>query len=432
MTHGRCLEYLKSLQRFGIKLGLDNIRALLGSLGNPDRRFPSALIAGTNGKGSVAAMLARILSEHGFRTGLYTSPHLVRVEERIRIGDDIIPEKDFCRALSAVREGAERLLASGGLGHPSTFFEVLTAAALAHFAEEAVDFAVLEVGMGGRFDATNAVTPLLAVITTVSLDHQKYLGRTLGEIAFEKAGIIKKGVPVVCGVRGGTALRVIRRRARELRAPIVEVFGPGTAFSTRPAKGGFKFAYDTGRSRYEFKPSLPGVHQGENAAVAIRAAEVLGRVWRPLDRRKTVEAVGRTQWEGRLEWIGLKPPVILDGAHNPEGAAALAAYVRDVVRKPVILIFDSMKDKDLRAIASFLFPLARTVILTKVSMARAAEPEEVLLRWKGRRDNILTEPDVGKALELAKRLAGGRTPILAAGSLFLVGEIKRTLSLGQP
>jgi dihydrofolate synthase/folylpolyglutamate synthase len=432
MTHGRCLEYLKSLQRFGIKLGLDNIRTLLGSLGDPDRRFPSALIAGTNGKGSVAAMLARILSEHGFRTGLYTSPHLVRVEERIRIGDDLIPVKAFCRALTTVRERADGLLVSGGLDHPPTFFEVLTAAALVHFAEEAVDFAVLEVGMGGRFDATNAVTPLLSVITTISMDHQEYLGRTLREIAFEKAGIIKEGVPLVCGVRGGTALRVIRRRARELRAPVVEVFGPGTAFASRPGKSGFKFAYDTGRTRYEFKPSLPGFHQGENAAVVLRAAEVIGRVWRPLDRRKTVEAVSRTQWEGRLERIGLKPPIILDGAHNPEGAASLAAYLRDVVRKPVILIFDSMKDKDIRAIAAPLFPLARTVILTRVPMARAADPEEVLRHWKGRRDNILTEPDVGKALKLAKRLAGTRTPVLAAGSLFLVGEIKRTLSRGEP
>jgi dihydrofolate synthase/folylpolyglutamate synthase len=377
-------------------------------------------------------MLARILSDHGFRTGLYTSPHLVSVEERIRIGDDIIPEKDFCRTLAAVRKGAEALLFSGGLVHPPTYFEVLTAAALVHFAEEAVDFAVLEVGMGGRFDATNAVTPLLSVITTVSMDHQKYLGRTLGEVAFEKAGIIKEGIPLVCGVRGGTALRVIRRRARELRAPVIEVFGHGTAFACRPVQGGFKFAYNTGRTRYEFQPSLPGFHQGENAAVAIRAAEVLGRVWRPLDRQKTVEAVGRTQWEGRLERIGLKLPVILDGAHNPEGAASLAAYVRDIVRKPVILIFDSMKDKDIRAIAAPLFPLARTVILTRVPMARAAEPEEVLRCWKGRLDNILTEPDVGKALKLAKRLAGARTPILAAGSLFLVGEIKRTLSRGEP
>lgn len=425
MTHGQSLAYLKSLQRFGIKLGLDNIRALLGSLGDPDRRLPSALIAGTNGKGSVAAMLARILTEHGFRTGLYTSPHLVRVEERIRIGDDLITARAFARVLTTVRNKADALVASGGLPNPPTFFEVLTAAALLHFAEKAVDFAVLEVGMGGRFDATNAVTPLLSVITTVSMDHQKYLGDTLGEIAFEKAGIIKRGVPVVCGVRRGTALRVIRRRARTLRAPVVEVFGTGTAFAASPAEAGAGFAYDSGQARYEFKPSLPGFHQGENAAVAIRAAEVLAGVWKPLDRRKMIAAVGRTRWEGRLEMVGSKPSVILDGAHNPEGAASLAAYIRDVIRKPVILIFDSMKDKDIGAIAASLFPLARTVVLTRVPMARAAEPEDVLRLWKGRRDNILVEPDIGKALALAEGLAGARTPVLAAGSLFLVGEIKK-------
>jgi dihydrofolate synthase/folylpolyglutamate synthase len=428
MTHGQCLEYLKSLQRFGIKLGLDSIQALLGALGRPDLRFPSVLIAGTNGKGSVAAMLARILAEHGFRTGLYTSPHLVRVEERIRIGDDLVTARAFARALTAVRDRAEALAASGGLPHPPTFFEALTATALVHFAGEAVDCAVLEVGMGGRFDATNAVTPLLSVITTISMDHQKYLGGTLGEIAFEKAGIIKPGIPVVCGVRRGTALKVIRRRARELRAPIVEVFGRGTAFAAAPARGGARFAYDTGRARYEFKPSLPGFHQGENAAVAIRAAEVLDRIWRPLDPGKTVAAVGRTRWEGRLETVGSDPRIILDGAHNPEGAASLAAYLRDVVGKPVILIFDAMKDKDIGAMATSLFPLARTVILTRIPMVRAADPEDVLRLWKGRRGNILIEPDIGKAMKLAKGLAGAGTPVVAAGSLFLVGEIKKRTS----
>ncbi len=428
MTHGQCLAYLRSLERFGIKLGLDGIRALLASLGGPDRRFPSILIAGTNGKGSVAAMLARILTEHGFRPGLYTSPHLVRVEERIRIGDELIPARAFARALTIVRERADALVASGGLPHPPTFFEVLTATALVHYAREAVDLAVLEIGMGGRFDAANAVTPLLSVITTVSMDHQRYLGDTLEEIAFEKAGIIKPGIPVVCGVRRGAALRVVRRRARELRAPVVDVFGPGTALAVSTTRRGLRFAYDTGEARYEFRPSLPGFHQGENAAVAIRAAEVLSRIWKPLDRRKIIEAIGRTRWEGRLETLGSKPRVIVDGAHNPEGASSLAAYVRDVVRKPVILIFDSMKDKDIGAIAGPLFPLARTIVLTRVPMARAAEPEEVLRIWKGRRDNILIEPDIGRALKLAESLAGTRIPVLAAGSLFLVGEIKKRIS----
>ncbi len=284
MNYGQSQDYLKSLQRFGIKLGLENIRTLLGSLGGPHHEYPSLIVAGTNGKGSVAAMLARILSGHGFRTGLYTSPHLVRIEERIRIGERLITPGELCRGLAAIRKNVEGLLASGRLADPPTYFEVITALALTYFRDSRVDFAVLEVGMGGRFDATNVVTPLVSVITTISKDHQKYLGRSLGEIAFEKAGIIKEGVPVVCGVRRGTAFRVIRRRARELRAPFVEVFGPATSFMPLSFRRGFRFRYDSGSATYSFAPSLQGVHQGENAAVAIRAAEVLGTVGTPLKK----------------------------------------------------------------------------------------------------------------------------------------------------
>ena len=428
MTHGQALAYLRSLQRFGIKLGLDNIRALLAGLGNPERRFPTVLVAGTNGKGSVAAMLARILADHGLRAGLYTSPHLVRVEERIRIADDLIPERDLARALTAVRETAGGLLASGRLPNPPTFFEALTATALVHFSGKKVDAAVLEVGMGGRFDATNAVTPVLSVITTVALDHQKYLGDTLAEIAFEKAGILKPGVPAVVGVRGPAALRVVRRRAREVGAPVHEVFGRGTAFAARRTAGGYRFSYHSGHARYDYRPSLPGLHQGENAAVALRAAEVLGHVWRTFEPRTMVRAIGRTLWEGRLETAGTRPPLILDGAHNPEGAEALAAHIRTIVRRPVVLVFDAMKDKEIRAMAGALFPLAVKVVLTRIPMERAADPEEVLALWGGDRDNIVAEPDVPRALGLARRLAGRSTPIVVTGSLFLVGEVKKALS----
>lgn len=430
MTHGQALAYLRSLQRFGIKLGLDNIKALLAGLGNPELRFPTVLVAGTNGKGSVAAMLARILADHGLRAGLYTSPHLVRVEERVRIGDELIAERDLARALSAVREAAGGLLASGRLPNPPTFFEALTAAALVHFSGKGVDGAVLEVGMGGRFDATNAVTPLVSVITTVALDHQKYLGNTLAEIAFEKAGILKPGVPAVVGVRGPTALRVVRRKAREVGAPVHEVFGRGTAFAARRTTGGYRFSYDSGHARYDYRPSLPGLHQGENAAVALRAAEVLGGVWRPFEPRIMVRAIGHTLWEGRLETAGARPPLILDGAHNPEGAEALAAHIRMVVRKPVVLLFDAMKDKDIGAIAGALFPLATKVVLTRIPMERAAAPDEVLGLWEGEKGNILAEPDVPRALAMARRLAGGSTPVVVAGSLFLVGEVKKALCRG--
>jgi dihydrofolate synthase/folylpolyglutamate synthase len=427
MNYGQSQDYLKSLQRFGIKLGLENIRTLLESRGDPHLEYPSLIVAGTNGKGSVAAMLARILSGHGFRTGLYTSPHLVRIEERIRIGERLITPGELRRGLTAIRNDVEGLLASGRLTDSPTYFEVITALALTYFRDSRVDFAVLEVGMGGRFDATNAVTPLVSVITTISKDHQKYLGRSLGEIAFEKAGIIKEGVPVVCGVRRGTAFRVIRRRARELKAPFFEVFGPATSFKPQSVGRGFRFRYDSGAATYSYAPSIQGVHQGKNAAVAIRAAEVLGTVWKPLKKRSIIEGIGRTHWEGRLELVSRKPPVILDGAHNPEGAASLGAYISDVLREPVVMVFGAMKDKDIRRIADILFPLARKVILTQVRMPRAASPEDMLSLCRKHAGKIMLEPDVGKAFQQALAEAGVRTPIIVAGSLFLVGEVKKLL-----
>jgi len=434
MNYGQSKDYLKSLQRFGIKLGLENIRTLLKSLGGPHHEYPSLIVAGTNGKGSVAAMLARILSGQGFRTGLYTSPHLVRIEERIRIGERLITPGELCRGLTVIRNNVEGLLASRGLPSPPTYFEVITALALTYFRDNRVDFAVLEVGMGGRFDATNAVTPLVSVITTISKDHQKYLGRSLGEIAFEKAGIIKERVPVVCGVRRGTAFRVIRRRARDLKAPFIEVFGPATSFMPLSSRRGFRFRYDSGSTIYSYAPSLQGVHQGGNAAVAIRAAEVLGTLWKPLEKRTIIEGIERTHWEGRLELVSRKPAVILDGAHNTEGAAALGVYISDVLRGPVVLIFDAMKDKEISRIANILFPLARKVILTQVSMPRAASPEEVLSLCRKHAEKIVLEPDVGNAFRQALAEAGARTPIIVAGSLFLVGEVKKGLKkwLAQP
>ena len=425
MNYGQSKDYLKSLQRFGIKLGLENIRTLLGSLGNPHHEYPSLIVAGTNGKGSVAAMLARILSGHGFRTGLYTSPHLVRIEERIRIGERLITPGELCRGLTAIRENVDELLASRRLTDPPTYFEVITALALTYFRDRRVDFAVLEVGMGGRFDATNAVTPLVSVITTISKDHQKYLGRSLGKIAFEKAGIIKQGVPVVCGVRRGTAFRVIRRRARELGAPFVEVFGPATSFVPLPFGGASVSAMTAAPRPIPSRPPSRAFTRGRTRRWPSGPPKSWGPLGAPLEKGIIVEAVGKTRWEGRLELVSRKPPVILDGAHNPEGAVSLAAYISDVLRKPVVLVFDVMKDKDIRRIADILFPLARKVILTQVPMPRAASPEEVLSFCRKHAGKITLEPDVGKAFRQGFGRSRARTPVIVAGSLFLVGEVKK-------
>lgn len=412
-------EYLDHLERFGVKLGLDNIRALLHRLGDPQRAFPSIHVAGTNGKGSVSAMLAEILRRNGLRVGLYTSPHLVRVEERIRIDGRLIPEREFRRLMGIFKN----------LQAPSTYFEVLTAAALLYFQEKRVDCAVLEVGLGGRFDATNVVTPLVSVITTVARDHMEYLGSTLAEIAFEKAGIIKPGVPVISGVSSGSARAVIRRRAREENAPLIEVFGPETSF--RPLGRGPRaaFAYRVGDDFYRLTPGLRGAHQGRNAAVAAAVARVLDWPWRPLGKATIEEGIREARWEGRLELVARRPAVYLDGAHNEAGAEALAAFIRTHCSRPPVLVFAMMKDKEIGRVARTLFPQARKVIVTAIPYKRAARPEEILAKTREFREKIVLESDLRRALTLARKTAGPSGAVIVTGSLFLVGEVKKTRPL---
>jgi len=429
MNLEQCRAYLDSLQVLGIKLGLDNIRTLLEVLDNPHLSYPTVLVAGTNGKGSVCAMLARILSRHGLRTGLYTSPHLVLVEERIRINDRLISRPAFCRALTEVRQAADRLLRAGKLPSPPTHFEVLTCAALSYFKIRRVDIAVLEVGLGGRFDATNVVTPVLSVITSIGRDHEKYLGRTIGQIAFEKAGIIKPEVPVVSGVLRPTAASVIRKRARELRAPYLGALDSPHTLRAIKGKTGYQFVYKLGGGKYSFSPGLAGFHQGRNAAVALAAALRLGQVWRPLRKTWIVRGIEETRWPGRLETVCRRPRVILDGAHNPDGVKAVRDYVRDFIRRPVILVFGVMKDKDISGLARILFPIAQKVILTKFPYHRAAEPADILGHARRFAGRALIEPNPSRAYRLAlaeaRRLQGC---VLATGSLFLVGEIKKIMA----
>lgn len=418
--------YLHDLQRFGIKLGLESMRVLLSSLGNPQHAFPSVHVAGTNGKGSVSAMLSEIFVRSGLRAGLYTSPHLVRVEERIRVGGRMIPDRDFRRILAAVKNKIEELLAAGKLEVSPTFFEVLTAAALLHFREKQVDIAVLEVGMGGRFDATNVVTPLVSVVTNIALDHQSYLGKTLGDIAFEKAGIIKPGVPVVSGVSGGPARNVIRDRARAVKAPLTEVFGKETLLETGSGGARPRAVYRLGGETFRLSPGLAGAHQIRNAAVAAAAASVLKRLGISLDRPAVEEGVREVCWEGRLELVGRRPRVYLDGAHNENGASALAAFIDETCRKPPVLVLAMMKDKALARVARLLFPRAARIFLTTIPYPRAASPDEIqkAARQFSARISVLSDP--AEALAQARRAAGRDGTVFVTGSLFLVGEMKKT------
>ncbi len=429
MNYEQCLRYLEKIQNLGIKFGLDNVKTILSSFNNPHQKYASLLVAGTNGKGSVCAMLTQILTLHKFRVGLFTSPHLVRVEERIRIGKRLIPARSLAKILTILRGRIEDLIASRKLLSPPTYFELLTCLAFLYFEEQKVDMAVLEVGMGGRFDATNVVEPSVSVITTISGEHQKFLGENLSQIAFEKAGIVRRGIPVVCGVEKGEAYESIKKRAEELQAPFNGVFARKGCFLAQKTEKGYSFVCRSEEEEYHFSPSLQGEHQGKNAAVAIVASEQLSKTWKRLDRKRIVEGIEKTEWEGRLEVVSRNPLVILDGAHNEEGAQALKKYVVDFLSSPLILVFAVMRDKEIAKIADILFPLAKKIILTRFPYFRAALPEKIKEEAQRFQDQIVLEPDTNKALKTALSCAGSQGCVLAAGSLFLVGEIKK-LNMG--
>ncbi|MGB9907307.1 MAG: bifunctional folylpolyglutamate synthase/dihydrofolate synthase [Candidatus Saccharicenans sp.] len=419
--------YLEQAQLFGIRLGLENISAVLEAFGQPHLSYPVIHVAGTNGKGSVCAQLDQVFRLHGYRTGLYTSPHLIDVRERIQVNGHLIPRRELQRLLEKIQKQEKRLKASGQVAGALTFFEILTIAAFLYFREKEVEVAVLEVGMGGRFDATNVVRPEVSVITTISYDHQQYLGSTLEQIAREKAGIIKDDTPCICGVRSQEALKVIRQKCREARARLVLAFGAGRKFSLERTGSGEVFIYKTGSGTYRYRPSLPGRHQGENAAVAIATAEVLSERGWNLEKNRIIQAVESTIWPGRLEIISSTPLVILDGCHNEAGARAVSQFWKDSVGQPGILVFAVMKDKEIENIARWLFPLASRIILTRPSLERAAQPAEIAARLGQHRGKYFLEDKVPSALRLALALSGGRVPILVAGSLFLVGEARQFL-----
>lgn len=425
MNDQECSRYLEKIQNLGIKFGLDNVREILSAFRQPHQKFPSVLVAGTNGKGSVCAFLTRILTLHGWRVGLFTSPHLVKVEERIRIGDRLIPRREFCRLLTKLKNKIEKLIDEKKLLNPPTYFEHLCCLAFLYFAQEKVDMAILEVGMGGRFDATNVVIPLVSVITTISAEHEKFLGRTLGKIAFEKAGIIKPGIPVVCGARKPLAYKTIKERADELKAPFLAVFDRKGRFTCHKTERRYDFRWEVEGEIYGYQPSLRGKHQGRNAAVAIAACRVIHQTWRGLEKEKIIQGIQTTRWDGRLEIFSDEPLVLLDGAHNREGAEALRAYIQEFVSPPLFMVYAAMRDKNIGRIADLLFPLADKVILTRFPYFRAASPEELkekVLRYKG---CVICEPNVEQAFRRAMQMAGPKGTVLVAGSLFLIGEIKK-------
>jgi dihydrofolate synthase/folylpolyglutamate synthase len=444
MTYAEALSYLASLEPLGIRPGLDRIRALLARLGDPQREFPSVLIAGTNGKGSVTAFLAAILREAGIRPGVYTSPHLVRFEERVAVGAETVAEEEVATLTAEVREAIEAVRAAGA--ETPTYFEATTALAFLHFARRRVPIALLEVGMGGRFDATNVVDPLACAITPVAMDHMQWLGGTLAEIAFQKAGILRSGVPAAIGSQAPEALAVIRDEAGRLGAPLRLaadcLIQPAGGGSLRPAGGGpggrgrfpdppvFSLSTPSGRRHPDLRLSLRGDHQADNATVAVLLAERLAkRGFGRIDDGAIARGLAGATWPGRIEIVPGRPEVLLDGAHNPAGCETLAAYLRD--HRPgrrVALLFAAMKDKPAEEMLRILSPLAQEVVVTGLAVARGESParlHDLALRLQPRAARADSVPI---AFEAARRAAGPEGLCVVSGSLYLVGEIKTLLA----
>ncbi len=422
--------YLARRVRFGMKFGLETMRALVAEMGHPERAYPSLLVAGTNGKGSVVAYCDAVLRASGLRTGRYTSPHLVRVNERIAVDGRDVTDREFAAAVRAVRDAAERLVRRRVLRAHPTFFEVLTAAAFAHLQRRRVDVAVLEVGLGGRLDATNVVDPVASTIVSIDFDHEVYLGRSLAAIAGEKAGILRPGRPTVVGPLAEEARAAIGEDARRVGARVVDATHDAAYSLGHDGSAAGPRAVDlrTPSGRYAGLKPLPGAHQRDNLLVAIRLLEEAKRQGIPVDLRRVPAAVARTRWPGRLERVPGDPALVLDGAHNPAGARALAAYLRG--GPSFVLLFGAMADKDVRGLAGELFPLAAEIVLTRPRVSRAAAPDEIARRASPLADRAHREPSVARALRLARRLArarGAHTTVVVAGSLYLVGAVTQLL-----
>jgi dihydrofolate synthase/folylpolyglutamate synthase len=435
MNYADCLKYVDSLgqELHGLQWGLETTTKVLARLGNPHLRYPTAIVAGTNGKGSTAAMLASIISQSGYRTGLYTSPHLVSVNERFRVDGTEISEDDFARAFTNVREVVESLLEEKALEQLPSFFEFLTATGFHYFAQAGAGFVVLEVGMGGRLDATNVTQPRVAVITNVGLDHTEFLGCTLADIGREKAGVIKAGTPVVSGCEEGEAAQVIRQRCAEMGAELLETgkFGGLSGLHSLQGHYLFNLSLDTDSFAGLTSPLL-GKFQVKNAAAAVAAAWRLSRDGFRITRTAIVKGLEATSWPGRLERVLEHPLVLLDGAHNPAAARVLAEFIQDELEgRRLRLVYASMRDKAIADIAETLFPLAEEVYLTRPHLARAATPEEILATTRFRPARLVIEPEPFRAVARACQASSSEDVVLIIGSLYLVGAVKKSLREGQ-
>jgi dihydrofolate synthase/folylpolyglutamate synthase len=424
------LQYLLTLEKFGIKFGLANIRTLSAALDEPQTKYSTILVAGTNGKGSVTAMVDCGLRAAGLRVGRYTSPHLVRLEERFVIHGQPVETAALSDVLGQMRQLIDGLLTKGALEAPPTFFEVTTATAFELFRRAGVEFAVLEVGLGGRLDATNSVEPIASAITSISFDHEQYLGDTLAAIAAEKAGVIRPGIPLVFGPLEPEARSVIVAMCEGAGARAVEAHA-GVEVESKTVDGRTSIKLKTERASYGWIPlALRGAHQVSNALVAVRLLEELGRK-APIGLGAIVSGLRDVTWPGRLQLVETADGkrVLLDAAHNPAGASVLANYLKREFGEPLPFVFGAMRDKDATAMLKILLSVASAVVVTEPSNSRARPAEELasLVRALAPQCRIEIEPRPMAALE---RAWAYRPVACAAGSIFLIGDLLDALGPG--
>ena len=424
------LLYLLSLghETLAMKLGLRNTELLLESLGNPHATYESVQIAGTNGKGSTAVMLDSICRASGIRTGVYTSPHLISITQRVRIDGEDISESEFAKLATEVREASQSLVSRGKIEALPTFFEHITAIALLAFSNAGVQLAILETGLGGRLDATTVAGAKTVAITPIAMDHEEYLGETLAEIAGEKAAIIRPGVKAIIGQQPREALEVVLKRSEE-NSVVPDLAQATVDIESVTSDGRYTISLQTSTDRYaQMTIGLRGRHQIQNAALAVRITESLRERGFKIGNAEVVAGLEKALFSGRLELHEGSPAILLDGAHNPAGARALREYLDEFVPRPITLVFGAMKDKKLDQIAQLLFPKAAQLIVTRPQNPRAADPDylrELAANHHIRKVDVASTSS--EALEKAKEITPADGLVCVTGSLYLVGEIKAVL-----
>lgn len=424
MDFCEAIEYLRKTHKFGSKLGLDSTRELLRRLGNPHNKFKSVHVAGTNGKGSVTAMISRVLKNAGFKTGMYISPCLERFTERIQVDQNEISEHDAARLIEKVKIEIDKML-NEGYDHP-TEFEIVTALGFLYFAEMKIDIAVIEVGLGGRLDATNVIEPLISVITSIGFDHMDVLGDTLGKIAYEKAGIIKNSTPAVLYPQDSEALSVLRETAKTRQSELFEV--SSKQLKVKYSKFGeqcFDFEFESERIS-DIVLNLSGAHQILNAATALTALMVLRKLGLSIPDKAILNGLRNVSWPGRLELVRRNPVVLLDGAHNASGARALSAALTEYFNgKKIILVIGILKDKQVKEILQIICPYASAVIAVKPDNQRALEPHILSKMAALYCDHTYAAPDIYSAIQMGLNLADENDILLITGSLYLIGTARK-------